>query len=107
MRHYMVFQRSAQDRKVLKDSGYPWATLLFSPLWAFSKGLTLHGVVLAVLYGCCAVLMGVVTNGIVVGVFAQTIISGSVCIVSGFMVIMAVPSAPQCISEVSSATTTN
>ena len=68
MRHYLVFQRSAQDRKVLKDSGYPWAALLFSPLWAFSKGLTLHGVVLAVLYGSCAVLMGVATNGIIVGV---------------------------------------
>jgi hypothetical protein len=68
MRHYLVFQRSAQDRKVLKDSGYPWAALLFSPLWAFSKGLTLHGMVLTVLYGSCAVLMGVATNGIVVGV---------------------------------------
>jgi len=68
MAHYSVYQRSAQDRKVLKDSGYPWAALLFSPLWAFSKGLTLHGVVLAVLYGSCAVLMGVATNGIVVGV---------------------------------------
>ena len=67
MRHYLVFQRSAQDRKVLEDSGYPWAALLFSPLWAFSKGLTLHGVVLAVLYGSCAVLMGVATNGIIVG----------------------------------------
>lgn len=68
MRHYLVFQRSAQDRKVLNDSGYPWAALLLSPLWAFSKGLTFHGVVLAVLYGCCAALMGVVTNSIVVGV---------------------------------------
>ena len=68
MRHYLVFQRSAQDRKVLKDSGYPWAALLFSPLWAFSKGLTFHGVVLTLLYGSCAVLMGTVTNGIVVGV---------------------------------------
>ena len=36
--------------------------------WAFSKGLTLHGVVLTVLYGSCAVLMGVATNGIIVGV---------------------------------------
>ena len=68
MGHYPVFQRSAQDRKVLKDSGYPWAALLFAPLWAFSKGLTLHGVVLLVLYGSCAVLMGVATNGIIVGV---------------------------------------
>ena len=68
MRHYLVFQRSAQDRKVLKDSGYPWAALLFSPLWAFSKGLTLHGVVLAVLYGSCAVLMALATNGIIAGV---------------------------------------
>jgi hypothetical protein len=68
MGHYLVFHRSAQDRKVLNDSGYPCAALLFSPLWALSKGLTLHGVVLAVLYGSCAVLMGVATNGIVVGV---------------------------------------
>ena len=68
MRHYLVFQRSAQDRKVLKDSGYPWAALLFSPLWAFRKGLTLHGVVLAVLYGSCAVLMALATNGIIAGV---------------------------------------
>ena len=68
MGRYSVFQRSAQDREVLKDSGYPWAALLFAPLWAFSKGLTLHGVVLAVLYGSCAVLMGVATNGIIVGV---------------------------------------
>jgi hypothetical protein len=68
MRRYLVFQRSAQDRKVLEDSGYPWAALVFSPLWAFSKGLTLHGVVLTVLYGSCAALMGVVTNNTVVGV---------------------------------------
>jgi hypothetical protein len=68
MGHYSVFQRSAQDCKVLKDSGYPWAPFLFAPLWAFSKGLTLQGVVLAVLYGSCAVLMGVATNGIIVGV---------------------------------------
>ena len=68
MEHYLVFQRSAQDRKVLKDSGYPWAALLFSPLWAFSKGLTPHGVVLTVLYGLCALLMGVAANGIIVGV---------------------------------------
>jgi hypothetical protein len=68
MGHYVVFQRSAQDRKVFKDSGYPWAALLFSPLWAFSKGLTLHGVVLTILYGSCAVLMGVATNGVIVGV---------------------------------------
>ena len=68
MGHYLVFQRSAQDRKALKDSGYPWAALVFAPLWAFSKGLTLHGVVLVVLYGACAVLMGVATNGIIVGV---------------------------------------
>ncbi len=68
MGHYLVFQRSAQDREVFKDSGYPWAALLFSPLWAFSKGLTLHGVVLTILYGSCAVLMGVATNGVIVGV---------------------------------------
>jgi len=68
MVHYLVFQREAKDRKVLKDSEYPWAALLFAPLWAFSKGLTLHGVVLVVLYASCAVLMGVATNGIIVGV---------------------------------------
>ncbi len=68
MKHYLIFQRSAQDRVAIKDSGYPWAALLFSPLWAFSKGLTLHGMVLAVLYAFCAALMGAVTNGIVVGV---------------------------------------
>ena len=67
MAHYCVFQRGAQDRKVLEDSGYPWAALAFSPLWAFSHGLTLHGVVLAVLYGLCAVLMGVASNGIIIG----------------------------------------
>ena len=67
MRHYLVFRRSEQDRKVLKDSGYPWAALLFSPLWAFRKGLTLHGVVLAVLYGSCAALIGVVPDSMVVG----------------------------------------
>ena len=68
MGHCLIFQRNAKDRKALKDSGYPWAALLFAPLWAFSKGLTLHGVVLVVLYGSCAVLMGVATNGIIVGV---------------------------------------
>ena len=68
MRHYLVFQRSAQDRKVLKDSGYPWAALLFSPLWAFSKGLTFHGVVLTLLYGSCAALMSAANYGITVGV---------------------------------------
>jgi hypothetical protein len=67
MGHYLVFQGNTKDRKALEDSGYPWAALLFSPLWAFSQGLTLHGVVLAVLYGSCAVLMGVATNGIIVG----------------------------------------
>jgi hypothetical protein len=64
---YVVFERSAQDRKALKDSGYPWAVLSFAPLWAFSKGLTRHGVVLAVLYGSCVLLMGVANNGIIVG----------------------------------------
>ena len=68
MGHYLVFQRGVQDREVLNDSGYPWAALLFSPLWAFSKGLTLHGGVLTFLYGLCALLMGVATNGIIVGV---------------------------------------
>ena len=68
MKHYLIFQRGAQNRVAVKDSGYPWAALLFSPLWAFSKGLTLHGTVLAVLYAFCAALMGTVTNGIVVGV---------------------------------------
>ena len=68
MKHYQIFQRSWQDRVAIKDSGYPWAALLFSPLWAFSKGLTLHGMVLAVLYVSCAALMGAATNGIVVGV---------------------------------------
>lgn len=68
MKHYSIFERSAQDRVAVKDSGYPWAALLFSPLWAISKGLTLHGVVLTVLYTSCAVLMGAVTDGIVIGV---------------------------------------
>lgn len=68
MKHYSVFQRSAQERKVLKDSGYPWTALLFAPLWALGKGLTLQGVVLAVLFGACVVLMGFANNGIVVGV---------------------------------------
>jgi hypothetical protein len=67
MGHYLVFQRSAQERKAIKDPGYPWATLLFAPLWAFSKGLTLQGVVLSVLYGLCALLMGAANNGIIVG----------------------------------------
>ena len=67
MGHYLVFERGAQDRKVLKNSGYPWDALLFAPLWAFSKGLTFHGVVLTLLYGFCALLMGIVNNGIVVG----------------------------------------
>jgi hypothetical protein len=39
MKHYPIFQRSAQDRVAIKDSGYPWAALSFSPPWAFSKGL--------------------------------------------------------------------
>jgi hypothetical protein len=56
-----------QDRKALKDSGYPWAALLFAPLWAFSKGLTFHGVVLSVLYALCALLIGAANNGIIVG----------------------------------------
>lgn len=67
MGHYSVYQRSAEDRKVLMDSGYPWAALVFAPLWAFRQGLTLHGVALSVLYGSCAVLMGLATNGVVVG----------------------------------------
>jgi hypothetical protein len=67
MGHYLVFERGAQDRKVLKNSGYPWDALLFAPLWAFRKGLTPHGVVLIVLYGFCALLMGFANNGIVVG----------------------------------------
>lgn len=69
MRHYLVFRRSPQEHKVLETSGYPWAALVFSPLWAFSKGLNLHGAILVVLYGCCVALtLGAVTNGIVVGV---------------------------------------
>jgi hypothetical protein len=68
MKHYLIFEPSALDRVALKDSGYPWAALFFCPLWAFGKGLTLHGMVLAVLYVSCAALMGAATNGIVVGV---------------------------------------
>jgi hypothetical protein len=67
MGHYLVFERSAQGREVVRDSGYPWAALFFSPLWAFSKGLTLHGVALTVPYLSCAVLLGVATNDIIVG----------------------------------------
>jgi hypothetical protein len=67
MGHYLVFERNAQDRKALEDSGYPWAALVFAPLWAFRKGLTFQGVVLSVLYGLCALLMGAANNGIVLG----------------------------------------
>ena len=65
--HYLVFERSSQDRKVLKKSGYPWDALLLAPLWAFSNGLNPQGLVLMVLYGLCALLMGVVNHGIVAG----------------------------------------
>lgn len=68
MKHYLIFERNAQDRVAVKDSGYPWAALLFPPLWAFSNGLTFHGMVLAFLFVSCTALMVVATNGIVVGV---------------------------------------
>lgn len=67
MGHYLVFERGAQDRKVLKTSGYPWDALLFAPYWAFRNGLTPHGVALTVLYGSCALLIGFANNGIVAG----------------------------------------
>jgi len=68
MGHYLVFERSAQDRKVLKNSGYPWDALLFAPFWAFRNGLIPHGVALSVSYGICGLLMGFANNGMVAGV---------------------------------------
>jgi len=68
MGHYLVFERNAEDRRVVKDSGYPWGALFFAPLWAFRNGLFLHGMGLMVLYGLCVLLMGVANNGITGGV---------------------------------------
>jgi hypothetical protein len=67
MKQFQVFQRNAQDRVAIKISGYPWAALLFPPLWAIRKGLPLQGMILAVLYGTCAAMMSAGANGVVIG----------------------------------------